>query len=81
MKYKHLSKINFGFTSYCPFIKLFGRGGRRIPIEYMDYYSSNYDNYITRVNNGGTCRVIAIYYKGAYFCFNLPFAILFGDII
>jgi len=82
---RELVKMQFNIFKRYPIIRLFGARRKNMPIEYMYYYSSNYDNnqnQIIRVNKGGTCRLVAVC-NGVYFfrwC-NLPFAILFGDII
>jgi len=82
---RFLTNMRFNTSVDTPIIKLFGARRKYMPMEYIYYHFSNYaenQNQITRVNQGGTCRLVAVYHEGSYFdTFNLPFAILVSSVI
>jgi len=83
MKKSYLRKMYFNYSGSCPLIKLFGGRKERIPLEYINYIDKCSYCDVTRVNRGGTFMVIGIYSIHFYSNpdHNLPFVILFGDII
>ena len=83
MKYK-IARMSFNYLSGSSLMRLFGKGRTRIPLEYMFYFNDNDFWCITRVNKGGTIRVVGFEYnitKFSYFDKNFPIAILMSDII
>ena len=79
---RFLHKIRADFPFDCLLIRLFGAGRRNMPIERINYcHNKKYCIFIARINKGGTCRVISMYYNKYFDRGNLPFAILMSDII
>ena len=81
-------KTNYDVSSISDFTRLYGAfifkrlysGRVYMPLEYMHYYTDYCG--VIRVNYGGTLRVVVIYDNGSYYNkYNLPCAILFGEII
>ena len=81
MRKRELVKMNFDTSSTTSIILLYGGGKEKMPLESVFYYFYNKE-IITRVTNGGMCSVVAMFRIYTFFNdYNLPFAILFGDII